>query len=75
MPEFSGTVDSVEAFEWLDAMEEAIAMFTMTNWEKVRYVTSLLRGDAKAWWRLVCTTCLVEGMAWTDFIQAFNEEY
>lgn len=74
-PEFRGTIDPLVALKWLEVMEEAMTMFTMSDQEKVKYATYLLKGDVKAWWRLMGTTRSMKGMSWIDFKQMFNEEY
>lgn len=74
-PKFRGTIDPVVAIEWLEAVKEAMTMFTIIDQEKVKYATNLLKGDAKAWWRLICTTRTVKGMSCVDFRQKFDEEY
>lgn len=55
------------AIEWLEAVKEAMTMFTIIDQEKVKYATNLLKGDAKAWWRLICTTRTIKGMSCVDF--------
>lgn len=56
--EYKGTIDSIEALKWLDAIEEVMFIFTMIDIKKIKYATYLLRGDAKLWWRLLYASCL-----------------
>lgn len=48
LSDFKGTINPIMVFKWLKVVKEAMAMFTMFDQEKVKYVAYLLKRDAKA---------------------------
>ncbi len=47
--EFKGTVDPLEAEQWLERMERVFKKMHYTNELKFEYLVSLLYGDAYEW--------------------------
>ena len=44
---FSGSRDPAVAEEWIEAVENVMGLYTLSEREKVRYAVFLLKGDAK----------------------------
>ena len=63
-PEFSGSNDPAVTEEWLETVERAMALFPMSDQEKVHYVSYLLRGDARVWWKLMEHTYVTSALSW-----------
>ncbi|XP_031248851.1 uncharacterized protein LOC116106631 [Pistacia vera] len=74
-PEFSGTNDLVVVEQWIKLVEKATALFPMTDQEKIRYATYLLRGDAMTWWELMEQTQDTTTLTWSGFKELFEEQY
>lgn len=51
--EFRGTVDPLVADEWFRLVERMMALFPMTDQERIQYASFLFRGDAHIWWELI----------------------
>ncbi|XP_031273899.1 uncharacterized protein LOC116132386 [Pistacia vera] len=74
-PEFSGSNDPAVTEEWLETVERAMALFPMSDQEKVRYASYLLRGDARVWWKLMEHTYVTSNLSWNEFKRLFEAEY
>ena len=72
---FSGSRDPAVAEEWIEAVENVMGLYTLSEREKVRYAVFLLKGDAKVWWNLAKTSIREGQMTWARFRQLFDAEY
>ena len=59
---FKGTKDPLMADDWTKQVESTMDLFSMTDREKVRYASFLMRGEARVWWDLVKETRNVDLM-------------
>ncbi|XP_055800336.1 uncharacterized protein LOC129869725 [Solanum dulcamara] len=51
--EFEGTVDPIDAEQWLEQIERVFEQLECSNAAKFKYVVSLLQKDAYDWWKYV----------------------
>ncbi|XP_031258857.1 uncharacterized protein LOC116116967 [Pistacia vera] len=73
--EFSGSNDPGVSEEWLKTIEQAMGLFPMSDQEKVRYASYLLKGDARVWWKLMEHTYVTSALSWNEFKRLFEAEY
>ncbi|XP_031261164.1 uncharacterized protein LOC116119363 [Pistacia vera] len=73
--EFNGSNDLTVTEEWLEAVEWAMALFPMSDQEKVCHASYLLRGDARVWWKLIEHTHVTSALSWNEFKRLFEVEY
>ena len=52
-PAFKGTIEPLEADNWIMKMEKAFAVQECHDEEKIRYTAYLLQGEAYNWWRIL----------------------
>lgn len=72
---FNSANDSVVTEEWLESIENVMALFEMTNQERIRYVTYFFKSNIKAWWNLFLETTKISEMSWSKFKKRFKVEY
>ncbi|XP_057991381.1 uncharacterized protein LOC110639881 [Hevea brasiliensis] len=74
--EFKGTVDPLEAEQWLERMERVYRKLQCTEEMKFEYSVSLLQGDTYGWWKTIPHS-LVEPpvLTWTDFLREFRQKW
>ncbi|XP_058001053.1 LRR receptor kinase BAK1 isoform X2 [Hevea brasiliensis] len=74
--EFKGTVDPLEAEQWLEQMERVFRKLQCAEELKFEYSVSLLQGDAYEWWKTIPHS-LVEPpvLTWSDFLREFRQKW
>ncbi len=74
--EFKGTVDPLEAEQWLERMERVFKKLHCTDELKFEYLVYLLHGDAYDYWKTILHS-LVEPpvLTWDNFLKEFRQKY
>ncbi len=74
--EFKGTVDPLEAEQWLERMDRVFKKLHCTEELIFEYSISLLQGDVYDWWKTIPHS-LVEPsvLTWNDFLREFRQKY
>ena len=72
-PEFSQTVEPVEADDWLKDVDRKLNLVQCTPVEKTLYASHQLRGPAADWWENYCNAHPEPtNIAWDEFATAFR---
>nr|CAE03839.1 OSJNBb0013J13.16 [Oryza sativa Japonica Group] len=72
-PEFSQTVEPVEADDWLKDVDRKLNLVQCTPVEKTLYASHQLRGPAADWWENYCNAHPEPtNIAWDEFAMAFH---
>nr|AAM12303.1 putative polyprotein [Oryza sativa Japonica Group] len=72
-PEFSQTVEPVEADDWLKDVERKLNLVQCTPVEKTLYASHQLRGPAADWWENYCNAHPEPtNIPWDEFAAAFR---
>nr|CAE01541.2 OSJNBa0033G05.1 [Oryza sativa Japonica Group]CAE05974.2 OSJNBa0063C18.15 [Oryza sativa Japonica Group] len=72
-PEFSQTVEPVEADDWLKDVDRKLNLVQCTPVEKTLYASHQLRGPAADWWENYCNAHPEPtSIAWDEFATAFR---
>nr|CAE04051.2 OSJNBb0062B06.9 [Oryza sativa Japonica Group] len=72
-PEFSQTVEPVEADDWLKDVDRKLNIVQCTPVEKTLYASHQLRGPAADWWENYCNAHPEPtNIAWDEFATAFR---
>nr|ABA94797.1 retrotransposon protein, putative, Ty3-gypsy subclass [Oryza sativa Japonica Group] len=72
-PEFSQTVEPVEADDWLKDVDRKLNLVQCTPVEKTLYASHQLRGPAADWWENYCNAHPEpNNIAWDEFATAFR---
>nr|ABG66286.1 retrotransposon protein, putative, Ty3-gypsy subclass [Oryza sativa Japonica Group] len=72
-PEFSQTVEPVEADDWLKDVDRKLNLVQCTPVEKTLYASHQLRGPAADWWENYCNAHPEPtNIAWAEFATAFR---
>ncbi|XP_060972248.1 uncharacterized protein LOC133038182 [Cannabis sativa] len=74
-PIFNGSLDSLEAEEWLRSVESILEYMDLNDRERVSCAASLLKKDARIWWEVVRQSRNITTMTWLDFVDVFNRKY
>ncbi|XP_062076389.1 uncharacterized protein LOC133831715 isoform X1 [Humulus lupulus] len=74
-PVFEGSIDPVQAEEWISGMERILNMMGVQGNERVVCASFMLRKDARIWWEVVEQSRDVNTMDWDGFKQVFNDKY
>ncbi|XP_057982261.1 uncharacterized protein LOC131167476 [Malania oleifera] len=78
-PSFSEGPDPIKAENWVQDVEEILAMLACTDKQKVAFSSFKLTGEAKRWWRLA--RLIKEqrldpvSVSWSQFKELFFERY
>ncbi|GKV26954.1 hypothetical protein SLEP1_g36165 [Rubroshorea leprosula] len=73
-PTFKGSLDPLEAENWIQDMKQIFDVLKSTDEQKVTYATFLLRGEARNWWEFT-KTGFSEPVTWSMFKDAFLTRY
>ena len=73
--EFVGSIDPLEAEEWINSLETIFEFMQLNDQERVVCASYMLRKGARHWWSTVKMTRDITVMSWADFIREFNHEY
>nr|AAS07216.1 putative retrotransposon gag protein [Oryza sativa Japonica Group] len=72
-PEFSQTIEPVEADDWLKDVDRKLNLVQCTPVEKTLYASHQLRGPAADWWENYCNAHPEPtNIAWDEFATAFR---
>ncbi|GMN69366.1 hypothetical protein TIFTF001_038432 [Ficus carica] len=74
-PEFEGTIDLIEADNWLIDIQVILDFMGITKREKVLCASFALKKDARHWWMTVQMCRDVAAMSWQDFVAEFRMMY
>ncbi|XP_062086130.1 uncharacterized protein LOC133792238 [Humulus lupulus] len=74
-PVFEGSIDPVQAEEWISGMERILNMMGVQGNERVVCASFMLRKDARIWWEVVEQSRNFNTMDWDRFKQVFNDKY
>ncbi|XP_062075997.1 uncharacterized protein LOC133780140 [Humulus lupulus] len=69
---FEGSIDLVQAEEWISGMERILNMMGVQGNERVVCASFMLRKDARIWWEVVEQSRAVNTMDWDGFKQKFD---
>lgn len=61
--------------DWLEAVEEAIELFKMSNKEKIQYASYLMRDYTKVQWKAFRDAQQSNTIAQATFREAFEREF
>ena len=75
LAQFVGSIDSLEAEEWLSSIEAILDFMQLSEHERVMCVSYMLRKDARHWWRTVKLRRNMDAMTWDEFVGEFNQKY
>ena len=67
--EFAGSIDPLEADEWINSMETIFDFMQLNDQERVACASFMLKNDARHWCATVKITRDVGIMTWADFIR------
>ncbi len=74
--EFKGTVDPLEAEQWLERMDRVFKKLHCIEELRFKYSVSLLHGDAYDWWKTIPHSLVESSMlTWNDFLREFRQKY
>lgn len=72
-PEFSHTIEPVEADDWLKDVERKLNLVQCTPVEKTLFAAHQLRGSAADWWENYCNAHPdAVNIEWAEFADAFR---
>ena len=72
-PTFVGSVDPLEADDWLKNVEKKLILAQCNDQEKVMYATHQLNRTAGTWWENYCVAHQdVQTITWQEFFAAFR---
>nr|ABA91203.1 retrotransposon protein, putative, Ty3-gypsy subclass [Oryza sativa Japonica Group] len=72
-PEFSQTIEPIEADDWLKDVDRKLNLVQCTPVEKTLYASHQLRGPAADWWENYCNAHPEPtNIAWGEFAMAFR---
>ena len=74
-PLFEGSINPLDAEEWLSTMETILDFMELRDDEKIICATYVLRKEARYWWDAVKTRRNIREMTWTDFVYEFNKKF
>ena len=74
-PEFEGSFDPSVADEWLSSLQVILDFINVTDQEKVRCASFVLKKDARYWCETVAMRRNVNEMTWADFVGEFNKKF
>ncbi|GMN20263.1 hypothetical protein TIFTF001_048721 [Ficus carica] len=74
-PEFEGPANSIEADTWLLDIQVILDFMGLTEQEKIRCASLMLKKDAQHWWMTVQVRRNVTTMSWQDFMIEFRAMY
>ena len=73
--EFAGSIDPLEAEEWISSMETILDFMQLNDQERVACASFMPKKDARHWWATIKMTRYVEAMTLADFVREFNQKY
>ncbi|XP_055835160.1 uncharacterized protein LOC129903635 [Solanum dulcamara] len=74
--EFEGTVDPIDAEQWLEWIERVFELLECSDTAKFKYVVSLLQNDAYDWWVSIPNVrAKPPVLIWNDFVKEFYKKY
>ena len=74
-PLFEGSINPLDAEEWLSTMETILDFMELRDDEKIICAAYVLRKEARYWWDAVKTRRNIREMMWTDFVYEFNKKF
>jgi hypothetical protein len=75
-PEFTETMDPLEANHWLRMIESKLRLLHCSEFQKTLFVTQQLHGSASVWWATYTTTIQDNHQVlWNEFCTAFHERH
>ncbi|KAI9161426.1 hypothetical protein LWI28_017328 [Acer negundo] len=76
-PSFEGTMNPIDAKEWLRELEKVFTFINYTDGQKVACAVFMLKGDAGHWWEMTNQAHNVPNspITWFRFKELFNQKY
>ncbi|XP_047313623.1 uncharacterized protein LOC124917180 [Impatiens glandulifera] len=73
--EFKGSSDPIVSEEWVQAMETIFELMQISEVERVRCTTFMLRDDARIWWQGAKAALDLNNISWEEFKEVFYGKY
>ena len=74
-PDFEGSSDRLIADEWLAQIQVILTFMNVSDGDKVKCASFVLKKEARYWWETVAIRRNVEQMTWAEFVEEFNEKF
>ena len=74
-PDFEGSPDPLIADEWLAQIQVILNFMNVSDGDKVKCASFVLKKEARYWWETVAMRRNVEQMTWAEFVEEFNEKF
>ena len=71
--EFAGSIDRLEAEEWLSSIETILDFMELSDREQVMCATYMLKKDARHWWGSVKLRKNVNNMTWVSLLRSLTK--
>ncbi|KAL5544699.1 hypothetical protein UlMin_008483 [Ulmus minor] len=75
LPLFEGSINPLDAEEWLSTMETILDFMELKDDEKIICAAYVLRKEARYWWDAVKARRNIREMMWADFVYEFNKKF
>ncbi|XP_073121735.1 uncharacterized protein [Henckelia pumila] len=73
--EFSGTTNPLVAEEWIRSLETIFDYMGITDADRVKCATYMMKGDASLWWESVVRGVHLPTLTWAEFRRTFYAKY
>ena len=74
-PDFEGSSDPLVADEWLAQIQVILDFMGISDGDKVKCASFVLKKDARYWWETVILRKDVNRMTWAEFVKEFNSKF
>ena len=74
-PLFEGSINPLDAEEWLSTMETMLDFMELKDDEKIICAAYVLRKEARYWWDAVKARRNIQKMTWVYFVYEFNNKF
>ncbi|XP_047309941.1 uncharacterized protein LOC124913402 [Impatiens glandulifera] len=73
--EFRGSTDPIISEEWVQSMEIIFEFMQITEVERVKCATFMLKDDARIWWKGAKVALDLNNITWREFKEVFYGKY
>ncbi|XP_047333618.1 uncharacterized protein LOC124937402 [Impatiens glandulifera] len=73
--DFKGSTDPIISKEWMQSMETIFEFMQITEAERVRCATFMLKDDARIWWQGAKVALDLNTITWREFKEVFYGKY
>ena len=74
-PDFEGSSDPLVADEWLAQIQVILDFMGISDGDKVKCASFVLKKDARYWWETVILRKDVNRMTWAEIVEEFNSKF